>query len=101
MESPKSGKEIRRSLKSMDILGALLSLAWAIPLIFALQEGGQTYPWNGGVIIGTLVAGIAMLLIFVAWQVWTYRRGTIDTLLPMGLFKRPKVALVFGQVRRN
>ncbi|KXX79714.1 Vacuolar basic amino acid transporter 5 [Madurella mycetomatis] len=97
MESPKSSKEIRRSLKSMDVLGALLSLAWAIPLIFALQEGGQAYPWNGGVIIGTLVAGIAMLLLFAAWQVWTYRRGTIDTLLPMGLFKRPKVALVFGQ----
>ncbi|GAB1319699.1 Vacuolar basic amino acid transporter 5 [Madurella fahalii] len=98
MESPKSSQEIRRSLKTMDVLGALLSLAWAIPLIFALQEGGRTYPWNGGVIIGTLVAGIGMLLVFAAWQVWTYRRGTIDSLLPVGLFKRPKVALVFGSI---
>ncbi|KND92552.1 Multidrug resistance protein 3 [Tolypocladium ophioglossoides CBS 100239] len=95
MDSPKSNQEIRSSLKRMDLVGALLSLAWAVPLIFALQEGGKTYGWNSGVIIGTLVTGVIMLVVFGFWQFWTYRKTCIDSILPVHLFKKAKVVLAF------
>ncbi|XDG01194.1 hypothetical protein ABKA04_000809 [Annulohypoxylon sp. FPYF3050] len=68
MNSGKSGQQVRTSMKTMDIVGAFLSLTWAILLIFALQEGGKAYEWNSGVIIGTLVSGIAMLMVFALWE---------------------------------
>ncbi|CAM1501898.1 Fc.00g038820.m01.CDS01 [Cosmosporella sp. VM-42] len=95
MQSPKSKEEIRRSMITMDVVGALLSLAWAIPLVFALQEGGRTYKWNSGVIIGTLVTGIVMLFVFGLWEFWTYRRTSVDSLFPVGLLKRKVVVLIF------
>lgn len=82
-------------MKTMDIVGALLSLAWAIPLIFALQEGGDKYEWNSGVIIGTLVTGGVMLILFVLWEGWAYRRADIDGIFPVHLLKRSVTVLIF------
>jgi hypothetical protein len=95
MTNPKSKKEVRDSMKTMDIVGALLSLAWAIPLIFALQEGGERYEWNSGVIIGTLVTGGVMLVLFVLWEAWTYYRTGIDSIFPVHLLKRSVTVLIF------
>ncbi|KAI1454901.1 putative MFS multidrug transporter [Annulohypoxylon moriforme] len=95
MNSGKSSQQVRKSMKTMDIVGAFLSLAWAILLIFALQEGGKAYEWNSGVIIGTLVSGIAMLIVFAIWEWWTYRYTNTDSLFPVGLLKRSVVVLLF------
>ncbi|KAF7562019.1 hypothetical protein G7046_g2123 [Stylonectria norvegica] len=95
MTSPKSKAEIKSSMKRMDIIGALLSLAWAIPLIFALQEGGQNYPWKSGTIIGTLVTGVVMFVVFVVWESWAYRRPKIDNLFPVALLKKLTVVFMF------
>ncbi|KAK7431791.1 hypothetical protein QQZ08_001731 [Neonectria magnoliae] len=95
MENPKSKKEVRDSMKTMDVVGALLSLAWAIPLIFALQEGGDKFEWNSGVIIGTLVTGGVMLILFVLWEGWAYRRTNIDGIFPVHLLKRSVTVLIF------
>ncbi|KAI1204357.1 putative MFS multidrug transporter [Annulohypoxylon truncatum] len=95
MNSGKSSQQVRRSMKAMDIVGAFLSLAWAILLIFALQEGGKAYEWDSGVIIGTLVSGIAVLIVFALWEWWTYRYTNTDSLFPVGLLKRSVVVLLF------
>ncbi|KAI2466980.1 putative MFS multidrug transporter [Annulohypoxylon bovei var. microspora] len=95
MNGGKSGQQVRKSMKTMDIVGAFLSLAWAILLIFALQEGGKAYEWDSGVIIGTLVSGIVMLIVFAVWEWWAYRYTNTDSLFPVGLLKRSVVVLLF------
>lgn len=95
MRGGKSGQQVLKSMKTMDIIGAFLSLAWAILLIFALQEGGKEYDWNSGVIIGTLVSGVFMLIVFGTWEWWVYRHSSTDGLFPVGLLKRSVVILLF------
>ncbi|KAF7553555.1 hypothetical protein G7Z17_g3561 [Cylindrodendrum hubeiense] len=95
MTNPKSKKEVQASMKTMDLVGAFLSLAWAIPLIFALQEGGDRYEWNSGVIIGTLVTGVVMLILFALWEGWVYRHSSIDGIFPVRLLKRSVTVLIF------
>ncbi|KAI0382787.1 putative MFS multidrug transporter [Hypomontagnella monticulosa] len=95
MNSGKSRQQVRKSMKTMDVVGAFLSLAWAILLIFALQEGGKAYEWNSGIIIGTLVGGIAILIVFAMWEWWVYRYTNTDGLFPVGLLKRSVVVLLF------
>jgi hypothetical protein len=84
----------RTLLRRIDPVGCLLSISWAIPLVFALQEGGASFPWTNSAILGPLVAGVVAAAVFVGWEIWLGRR-TLDTILPMRLFEDPVVCLVF------
>ncbi|KAE9962996.1 hypothetical protein BLS_009803, partial [Venturia inaequalis] len=89
---------INRALfRRMDPVGCLLSISWAVPLVFALQEGGASFSWTSGAILGPLIGGVAAATIFVTWECWLGKR-TLDTILPMRLFGDPVVVLVFLSV---
>ena len=54
-----------RFWKSVDVGGAFLfSLGLALFLL-GMSWGGQQYPWKSGMVIGTLVGGVAALVVFV------------------------------------
>lgn len=73
-------------LRDVDYLGALLSISWPTLFVFALQEGGQAYSWNSGVIIGTLVAGAVCLVTFAAYEEYLQRVTTKkEAILPTRL----------------
>lgn len=95
MPGGSSREQVKAKLKRTDIFGAFLSLAWAILLVFALQEGGKAYEWSSGAIIGPLVSGVVVLFGFAAWEWYTYRHTNIDSLFPVGLLKRSVVVLLF------
>lgn len=84
----------RGLLRRLDPIGGLLSISWAIPLVFALQEGGASFSWTSGAILGPLVGGIVAAAIFVGWEGWL-RKRTVDTLLPLNLFHDPVITLAF------
>lgn len=69
-----------------DIPGVLLSAAGLFLLVFGIQEG-ETYNWGtitGPVTVwGLVIAGIAVLALFVLWQ--RFNKG--EPLLPLELFK--------------
>lgn len=74
---------------TFDIVGVALSAVGMFLLVFGIQEG-QTYKWGtvtGPVTVwGLIIAGLVVLVLFVAWQ-WLLERRGGEPLLPLGLFK--------------
>ncbi|KAM0499255.1 hypothetical protein ACHAO3_004290 [Verticillium nonalfalfae] len=72
--------------KRIDLLGATLSLAASILLIFALQQGGVEYAWNSGAIISTFVLSGILWLAFIAWErKLSGRSGVCEPIFPWRL----------------
>ena len=57
-----------RAWKRIDVLGAFLSLAGSILLVFALQEGGVAYPWGSGTVIASFALSSLLLAGFIIWE---------------------------------
>ncbi|KAI4635649.1 uncharacterized protein J4E87_000603 [Alternaria ethzedia] len=72
----------KRKLGAIDFFGAFLALAGSALLVLALTWAGGEYAWGSAHVIATLVVGIAVSAIFVAWQ-W---KGTSVPLIPMTIF---------------
>ncbi|KAI4628147.1 hypothetical protein J4E80_002285 [Alternaria sp. BMP 0032] len=72
----------KRKLAAIDFFGAFLALAGSALLVLALTWAGGEYAWGSAHVIATLVVGIAVSAIFVAWQ-W---KGTSVPLIPMTIF---------------
>ncbi|KAK3056003.1 hypothetical protein LTR09_003237 [Extremus antarcticus] len=68
---------LREKLLQMDLIGAFLMMALIISYILALQYGGQTHPWSSSVVIGLLVGSVAMLAVFVLWEIYQKERAMI------------------------
>ncbi|KAI4636268.1 hypothetical protein J4E83_001222 [Alternaria metachromatica] len=72
----------KTKLAAIDFFGAFLALAGSALLVLALTWAGGEYAWGSAHVIATLVVGIAVSAIFVAWQ-W---KGTSVPLIPMTIF---------------
>jgi hypothetical protein len=94
MPSLKEGKRGGGRLCKFDIVGGVLSVCWSIPLFFALQEGGLHYEWNSPVIIGTLIAGLAALLLFGVYEAWITYRTREEAVFPFRFLANPAMALL-------
>ncbi|PMD16224.1 major facilitator superfamily transporter [Hyaloscypha hepaticicola] len=57
-----------RAWKRIDVLGAFLSLATSILLVFALEEGGVAYPWNSGAVIASFILSGLLWTGFIIWE---------------------------------
>ncbi|KAL6706874.1 hypothetical protein ACN47E_005017 [Coniothyrium glycines] len=93
MPTLKNDKTHMERVRGLDSIGGLLSICWPIPLIFALQEAGVSHPWNSGVIIGTLVTGIVVLVAFGLYETWVTYRTDIDPIFPIHFLRNPPMAL--------
>jgi EmrB/QacA subfamily drug resistance transporter len=68
----------------LDLIGAALMIAAAIPLLLALTWGGVRYPWLSP-LIGALVAGAAALWLAFAWRL----TRAAEPFLPLSLLANP------------
>ena len=78
-----------KSVQRLDLTGAFLNLAGSVLLVFALEEGGSSLPWNSAAIITTLIlSGIAWIA-FVAWEgiVGRLTENVQEALFPLRLLK--------------
>ncbi|KAF2871405.1 major facilitator superfamily domain-containing protein [Massariosphaeria phaeospora] len=72
-------KNIKDRIKQLDLPGASIFIPGVVMILMALQWGGITYPWSSGRIIGLLVGGIVILIIFSVWQ---WRAGDMAMIPP-------------------
>ncbi|OCL02654.1 putative efflux pump antibiotic resistance protein [Glonium stellatum] len=70
---------LAEKIKQFDIPGMAIITASLICLILALQWGGAIYPWSDGRIIALLVVFGALLLTFIASQIFLFNSRTIPS----------------------
>ncbi|KAM0549210.1 hypothetical protein ACHAPJ_009520 [Fusarium lateritium] len=68
---------LKEKLLQADLIGAALMMALIVSYILALQYGGQTHAWNSSVVIGLLVGFVAILAVFVSWEIYQKERAMI------------------------
>ncbi|MFG1661013.1 MDR family MFS transporter [Micromonospora chersina] len=78
----------QRREHSVDWVGAGLLVAGVSCLLLALSWGGNEYAWGSGVIIGLLVAGAVLGVLFVLQEA-----RVKEPILPLRLFRSPTFAL--------
>jgi EmrB/QacA subfamily drug resistance transporter len=66
----------------IDVLGTALLSAGVASLILVTTWGGSQYAWGSKPIVGLAVAGVALLVTFVWWEM-----RTPEPILPLNLFK--------------
>ncbi|KKK24448.1 hypothetical protein ARAM_006068 [Aspergillus rambellii] len=74
MPAPRDSQGSEKRMANFDIPGAILSVCWLVPLLFALEEGGSQYSWHSSVIIGTLTGGIVALITFLVYEAGLHRK---------------------------
>ena len=80
-------------LRRVDVIGALLSLAWPAMLVFALEEAGQAYAWDSSQVIGTLTGSGVSLVAFGLYEIWVQRKGRQEPIFPVKFLKDPMLSL--------
>jgi hypothetical protein len=61
----------------MDLIGAALMMSLIVSYILALQYGGQTHPWKSSQVIGLLVGFVAIVAVFISWEIFQKERAMI------------------------
>jgi MFS family permease len=77
-----------KKLLHVDPIGVALVIGGITCFILALQYGGNTHPWNSGVVIGLLIGFGLLMIALVGWEIWL---GEYAMMLPR-LYKQRSVS---------
>ena len=67
----------------LDLTGAALSTAGLVAFVYGIIAG-PARGWTDGLVLATILGGLALLAAFVAWQ-----RRVAEPMIDLGLFRRP------------
>ncbi|ORY71976.1 putative MFS aflatoxin efflux pump [Pseudomassariella vexata] len=81
----------RAKLSQLDAAGTMVLIPGVVCLLLALQWGGLEYAWSNGRIIALLTLGAALMVAFVAVQVFMPRTATV----PSRIFKQRSILAGF------
>lgn len=68
---------MREKLLQLDLAGAGLMMGLIVCYILALQYAGQTHPWKSGQVIGLLIGFVAIVAVFISWEIFQKERAMI------------------------
>ncbi|KAI4937496.1 uncharacterized protein J4E92_002227 [Alternaria infectoria] len=80
-EPPKTRPDWRGMLRTLDVPGLILIIGAIVCFILALQWGGISKAWNSGAVIGTLVAFVVLMALFVVDQWWLGENAMVHSLI--------------------
>lgn len=66
----------------MDWPGVFLACAGCALFLVGINYGGNPYPWSSGIVLGTMISGVGLLVLFGLWE-W---KGTTTGILPHAVF---------------
>ncbi|KAJ2723493.1 hypothetical protein GGI07_002618 [Coemansia sp. Benny D115] len=89
MRLPRPAGSIKEKARKLDILGTLVFLAGAVPLLLGLSWGGREYSWVSPLVLGCVVGGAGVLGLFVLIE-WKIPR---EPIIPSRLLAERNVAL--------
>lgn len=81
------------SPQGLDPAGVVLSIVGLVLLVYGIIKGGETTEWGSPVVLGPLLAGVAVLAAFVLLQ-----RRTASPMLDVTLFRNPAFSAAAGAV---
>jgi MFS transporter, DHA2 family, multidrug resistance protein len=81
------------SPQGLDPGGVVLSIVGLVLLVYGIIKGGETTEWGSAIVLGPLLAGLAVLAVFV----WLQRR-TASPMLDVTLFRNPAFSAACGAV---
>ncbi|KAJ1984310.1 hypothetical protein H4R34_000734 [Dimargaris verticillata] len=68
-------------LKRVDYLGTIMFIVAASALMLSLEWGGKDYAWDSGVIVGLLVGGTLLVIIFLTYELRLVHEPMFDLTL--------------------
>ncbi|KAK5709650.1 hypothetical protein LTR17_019586 [Elasticomyces elasticus] len=71
-------------IRHYDYVGTVLFAAGFVMFTIGLNSGGSVYPWISGRVIGMIVGGFAVLVVFVLYEIYMPLKAPF---MPMHLFK--------------
>jgi MFS family permease len=83
LDSDSSNVGLFDGLKAMDWLGSGAIVGMTVMIMLGLDLGGIVTPWSSPKIIGLLVSGLVVGVIFVVWEV----RSAKSPLIPVQVLK--------------
>lgn len=85
MSSPSSNGATAAQTREMDWLGSASIIGVTVMILLSLDFGGVVVPWDSPKVLGLLVGGFILLVVFVLWET----KGSSDPLVPPNLLDRP------------
>lgn len=74
--------------RSLDYSGIVALVLTVVPLLLALSWGGVQFDWVSGQVLGLLIFGSAMVLVFIAVE-----NRAADPIMPLWVFRYPSVGV--------
>lgn len=74
---------VKTVLSKLDLAGFILFAPAAIMFLIGLEFGGREHPWDSAIVIGLLVGGVALFVVFLFWE---HRQGP-EAMFPLDLVR--------------
>jgi len=78
------GKSKMQQLKELDYVGIVLFVGGCVLFLIGLSWGGVAHPWVSGYVLGTLIPGIFLFIVFAVYETYFCK---VSPLMPPRLFK--------------
>lgn len=95
---PRRGETLFSRIKSLDLVGAVLSAGAITTFVMAISFGGSVYAWHSGQTIGLLVTTVVLWILFVLQQRFSVFTAPENRLFPSSLLKSLDLDILFAQM---
>ncbi|KAF2119430.1 putative MFS multidrug transporter [Lophiotrema nucula] len=84
-------RPLKEKLRELDYLGTTLFIASITSFLMAVTWGGTQYPWESWQTLVPLLLGVAGMIAFCVWEVFT----SGPTLIPMSIFLNSSATILY------